>query len=107
MARATGYKGNSKIKAAGHRHRMSQHQIDEIIRCKDDLIYFLRNYIYIRDVDRGTVKFDMYDFQEEIVQLIDEERYTIITCARQIGKTTCVMAYIIWYSIFHAKKMPT
>jgi len=104
MAKLVGYKGNLKIKPAGVKHRLDKHKIEEIKRCKDDLIYFLRNYVKIRNVDHGTIPFNMFDFQEEMVNLINEERFTIITCARQIGKTTCVMAYICWYAIFHAKK---
>lgn len=98
------YNGNAKIKRAGYPSRLTPGRREEMIKCMNDPIYFCRNYINIRDVDKGSVKFDMYDFQEDIVNMVNDNRFTIITCARQVGKTTVIMAYIAWYAIFHAKK---
>lgn len=98
------YNGNSKIKKAGYPSRLTPERKEEIAKCSEDIIYFMRNYMKIRHVDKGIIPFDMYDFQEDIISLIEKERFTLITCARQVGKTTIVMAYICWYALFHGNK---
>ncbi len=98
------YNGNVKVKKAGYPMRLDEHRKEEIKKCKEDLVYFIRNYVHIRSIDHGMMKFDMHPFQEELVNVIDQNKYTLITCARQVGKTTVMMAYMAWYGIFHSRK---
>ena len=47
---------------------MSPEQLKEEIRkCREDAAYFIKNYVYITHPIRGRVKFDLYRFQERIV----------------------------------------
>ena len=71
-------------------------------RCANDEDYFLRNYIYIpseSDV-RGRVKFDLFDYQEELLDLFKTNRFVIALKARQLGYTTLAMAHSIWLAFF-------
>lgn len=61
----------------------------ELVRCIEDPIYFIRNYIKIVHLDKGLTKFDMYPFQEDIVNLMHNNRYTILKLPRQSGKCSC------------------
>ena len=76
-------------------------QIDEWIRCKNDPIYFAMNYIKIISLDEGLVPFEMYDFQKKILSDFHETRFNIAKLPRQTGKSTTVVAYLLYYAIFY------
>jgi len=76
----------------------------EIIRCGKDPLYFITNYIKIAHPIRGTILFDMYDFQQDAVRDFQEHRYNIILKARQLGISTTVAAYACWMALFHRDK---
>ena len=71
-------------------------------RCATDEDYFLRNYVFIpseSDV-RGRVKFALFDYQEELLDLFKSNRFVIALKARQLGYTTLAMAHAIWLAFF-------
>ena len=71
------------------------------MKCKEDPVYFAKNYIKIVSLDEGLVPFDMYDFQEEMVQRFHENRFNIAKLPRQTGKSTTVVSYLLHYIIFN------
>ena len=64
------YLGNPNLKKANTPHEFTEEQVIEFIRCKNDPVYFARNYIKIVSLDHGLVNFDMYPFQEKLIQKI-------------------------------------
>lgn len=96
-----GYLGSNKLKRAGIKHRLNQQKIDELIKCAQDPIYFCENYIKIRTVDHGRQPFKLYEFQKDMIRMIHEDRFLLINCARQIGKSTVILAYACWAVIFN------
>lgn len=95
---------NEGVKRPGVEHQYTPEQIKEIIKCKDDFIYFLRNYVKIIHPDRGLVLFEPWDYQIELAELIKNNRFVIALVARQQGKTILVAAYFLWYAIFNENK---
>lgn len=71
-------------------------------RCATDEDYFLRNYIFIPSESdpRGRVKFNLFDYQEELLDLFKSNRFVIALKARQLGYTTLAMAHSIWLAFF-------
>ena len=59
------------------------------------------NYIKIISLDEGLVPFSMYDFQKEILRDFHENRFNIAKLPRQTGKSTTVVAYLLYYAIFY------
>lgn len=94
------YLGNSKIKRAGVPMEYTQEQVEEWTSCAQDPVYFIEKYARIINVDKGLIPFDMYDFQKDMVSLFHENRYAIVRCSRQIGKSTTVIMYVLWVIIF-------
>ena len=43
----------------------------------DDPIYFIKTYIKIVNIDEGLVPFDMYKFQEKMVDTFHNNRFSI------------------------------
>ena len=95
------YLGNPNLKKANTPIEFTEEQVLEFLKCKDDPVYFARNYIKIVSLDEGLVPFSMYDFQEEMVQRFHENRFNIAKLPRQTGKSTTVVSYLLHYIIFN------
>lgn len=99
-----GYNGNRNLKKVGEVIEWTEEQVAEYIRCSEDPVYFITNYMKIINVDRGLVPFELYDFQEEMISSMATNRFTVITTARQVGKSTTTCAFILWYVLFNPEK---
>lgn len=75
------------------------------MKCSQDPIYFTKKYCKIVHVDRGLINFELFDFQEEILDTYFCERKVIVKLPRQMGKTTTTAAFFIWYVLFHDNKV--
>jgi hypothetical protein len=95
------YKGSPNLKAANVQMQFTQEQIEEWLKCKDDPVYFTKNYIKIVSLDHGLVPFEMWDFQEEMIDRFHKNRFNIAKLPRQTGKSTTVVAYLLHYAIFN------
>jgi len=99
-----GYLGNPRIKRAGVQMRFTQEQVLEYARCANDPIYFINKYYYTSTIDEGVKLIKLRPYQEQLVRMIHENRYVLSCMGRQLGKSTTVKAYILWYSLFNADK---
>jgi len=95
---------NPNIKKANVDVEMTYEQARELLRCQKDPIYFIRNYVKIQHPTRGTISFDLYDYQEDMVRAYQREQYTVVLSARQTGKSTVAAAFVLWYAMFHFDK---
>jgi len=89
------YLGNALLKGPGVKIEYTPEQMEEYVKCSEDLGYFLTHYFYIRSLDRGPILFDLYDFQKRFIKEIRENRFTICKFPRQTGKTSCVTGDIL------------
>ena len=62
------YLGNPNLKKANTAINFTKKQIEEFIKCKEDPIYFAKNYVKIINLDQGLIPFTMYDFQEKLIE---------------------------------------
>jgi len=46
------------------------------------------------------MKFDPYDYQEDLVENYNNYRFSINMLGRQMGKTTVAAGYLLWYAMF-------
>lgn len=100
----TFYNANPNLKSAGVSVDYTPEQLQEYIRCKDDPLYFIEKYVHIVSLDKGIVKFNLYDYQKRFIRSLHTERRIIGMFPRQLGKTSCTAAYICWYLIFNDAK---
>jgi hypothetical protein len=80
------YLGNPLLKKANTSMEFTQEQILEFMRCKDDPVYFAKNYVRIVTLDHGLMPFDLYPFQEKLINNFHENRFNICKMPRQTGK---------------------
>ncbi len=96
-----GYLGNPLLKKANQSIEWTPELVEEYVKCSQDVVYFTENYMQIINVDEGLVPFKMYDYQKEMVKSFANNRNTIVTTARQAGKSTTTCAFILWYILFN------
>ena len=95
------YLGNPLLKKANVQIDFTKEQVAEFIKCKEDPVYFTKNYVKIVSLDEGLVPFKMWDFQEELIEKFHHNRFNIAKLPRQTGKSTTVVSYLLHYLIFN------
>jgi hypothetical protein len=95
------YLGNPLLKRANTQIQFTEEQIIEFLKCKEDPVYFAKNYIKIVSLDHGLVPFEMYPFQEKLVRNFHENRFNICKMPRQTGKSTTCVSYLLHYAVFN------
>jgi len=95
------YLGNHNLKPEGIPIEFTKEQVAEYMKCQDDPDYFIKNYVKIVHLDKGLVPFEMYDFQEDIIEKVHNNRFVIAKLPRQSGKSTTVISYILHYVLFN------
>ena len=95
------YLGNPNLKKVGTEIQFTKEQIQEYLKCKEDPVYFAMNYIKIISLDEGIVPFNMWDFQQELIESFHEHRFNIAKLPRQTGKSTTCVSYLLHYILFN------
>jgi len=96
-----GYLGNANLKPAGIGIEFTKDQVQEYMKCAQDPIYFIKKYVKVVSLDEGLVPFNLYDYQEEIVDAVHNNRFVISKLPRQSGKSTTMISYILHYVLFN------
>lgn len=101
MTIESSYRANPLLKKEGVKIEFEDWQVEEYLRCASDPLYFIQKYVKIVHVDRGVVPFEMWDFQKNMISTFHENRFSIVKCPRQVGKTVSSVSYILWLSLFN------
>ena len=101
MPQSDVYLGNPNLKKANTEIQFTEENVKEFLKCKDDPVYFARQYIKIVNVDEGLVPFDMWPFQEKLIKNFHKNRFNICMMPRQTGKSTTSVSYLLHYAIFN------
>ncbi|NDG53556.1 MAG: hypothetical protein EBY39_11125 [Flavobacteriia bacterium] len=81
-----------------------QSQVNEIIKCGKDPVYFMNKYLKIQHPLKGLIRFNTFPFQDDCVEDFNKHRFNIILKSRQLGLSTLVAAYSVWQAIFYKEK---
>lgn len=99
------FNGIHNLRAANESVKLEAWQLAEIERCTKDPIYFIRHYVYINTKDEGTQLMKTYPFQDKAIRRFLKYRFNINRWSRQVGKSTIVRAFILWYAMFHEDQL--
>jgi len=88
------------VKAPYKKEKFTQDQLTELVKCTQDPKYFIKEYCWIQHPVKGRMKFDLFDYQEELIDSYHDYRYSIALISRQMGKSTAAAAYLLWYAMF-------
>lgn len=76
----------------------------EYAKCAANPVYFMRKYAKIQHPTRGKIKFDLYDFQEDVLDDFLNHQYNIVLKSRQLGLSTLIAGYSLWMMLFGSDK---
>ena len=79
-------------------------RINEIVRCGQDPVYFINEYMSVQHSTRGTVQFNTYPFQDDVIKSMQQNRFNIVLKSRQLGLSTITAAYAAWLALFYKDK---
>lgn len=94
---------NDLVKKAHSKVRYTPEMADELKKCIHPItgpMYFMENFMYIQHAIRGKVKFAPFDYQRDLCEVYNENRYAIAMIGRQLGKTTLAAGYLLWFAMF-------
>ena len=95
------YLGNPNLYKANLQQSYTEEQVREIAKCMEDPIHFIKTYTRIVNIDEGLVPFNMYPFQEKMVNTFHDNRFSICKLPRPSGKSTTIIAYLLHQVIFN------
>ena len=101
-------RNNKNLKAPGCVETMpaseSRSNVLELIKCKNDIIYFAQKYFYIISPKQGKHLISLYDAQIELIRKMVNDDRVIVLASRQVGKTTAYNIFALWLTLFHPDK---
>ena len=77
---------------------------EEWVKCAKDPVYFFKKYCYIQHPHRGKILFNLYPFQETLMDDVNDNRFNVILKSRQLGISTLSAGYSLWLMLFHEDK---
>ena len=67
-------------------YKLSKKEIlAEIVKCGKDPSFFINSYARIYHPIHGTVPFNTYDFQTQLLKDFNDHRFNVILKGRQLG----------------------
>lgn len=79
-------KSNPYLKSAGEEHEYEAFHIQELKKCAEDPIYFIRTYCQVQHPIKGSIPFELYPYQEKMLRAYHTNRQNVVLSARQTGK---------------------
>lgn len=104
ISMAETYNNKPLLLAANNNKKLTYEQEIEWVKCYRDPLYFFRKYTYIINTDGEKLNFKPYTFQLQMIKMFHSNRNSLAVTARQMGKTTTVACYILWYALFNKNK---
>ena len=96
------WQNDPSIRKEGTKIPITKEHLFEIRKCKKDPIYFIENYCYINDPDKGRSIIQLYDWQKDLILHLKENKFCILMLPRQSGKSQTTALFLLWYMLFYA-----
>ena len=110
------YMGDTELRAANIVFEYTEEEVEEFKKCMLDPVYFVENYCKFQN-DKGRTLVDLRKYQRDIIhmvcdshydedldEMVPDNRQNIIMASRQIGKTTTLAGCLAWFLCFNDSK---
>ena len=67
-----GYLGNINVKRQGVTEEWTDDKVQEYLKCTREPAYFISKYLKIISLDEGLVPFELYDYQQGLIQHFED-----------------------------------
>jgi len=99
------FKKDIEFRAPNLAYNYSDYELDELKKSANDIFYFTREYVTIKDENGQLLKIrHLRDYQEEILDSFVHHQMNILMASRQIGKTVASAIYIVHFMLFNRDK---
>ncbi|WP_407305428.1 terminase large subunit domain-containing protein [Acinetobacter sp.] len=95
---------NPKSKRPNESSEYTPENIQDLLKCMKDPIYFFSKFIKVKHPKKGLVPLELYQYQERMVDALLNHKDVVMLCSRQMGKTTIVAMYFLWVANFRDNK---
>lgn len=97
------YLGNTELPTPDAQFNYAEHPewVEDIEKCRKNILYFAENFFYITNLDEGKIKIKLRPFQKRILRSLRDNRFVCLLASRQIGKTTLMTIYALWIACFY------
>ena len=92
------YEKNSKLLKGDLVFQRTQEEIDEWLRCKNDIVYFVEKYCKLMTPE-GIQHVTLRDYQINYLKHLQNNRLSIYLACRQCGKTTTTGVFLLHYIV--------
>jgi hypothetical protein len=92
------------LRRSGATFKMTPDEQQEYIRCAIDVHYFTEKYCKTKREDGSVGSIKLRDYQEEILDNFVQNRFNILMCSRQTGKTISSSIFILHTILFSNDK---
>ena len=100
----TRYRGMPNLKRSNVAIEWTMEMAEEWARCRDDIVYFAENYCVIEHIDWGKIRVQLRPYQKDILRLCNDNRMTLHSLSRQLGKSTAIAILLAHYVCFNESK---
>lgn len=97
------YENNTKLLKGDLVFDRTQEEIQEWLRCKNDIIYFVEKYCKLMTPE-GIKNVKLRDYQVNYLRHLMDHRLSIYLACRQCGKTTTSAVFMLHYILFNIDK---
>lgn len=80
------FRANPLLKKDNVKLNYTQDQLENFVRYSNNPIDFIQENFKIVTLDKGLINIELYEFQKDIINLIHENRFSILKLPRQSSK---------------------
>lgn len=92
------------VRKAGLAFAVTNEEYEEYLKCKVDIHYFAEKYCKIKLEDGSVGSMRLRDYQKDILDLYNNNRFSILCASRQVGKTVSAAIAILHFVTFNNDK---
>ena len=93
---------NTKLLKPNLVYKRTAEEMEDIIRCVKDPIYFASKCFLM--TPEGLQPVTLRDYQEDYLRHLQHNRFSVFLSCRQSGKSTTTAIYCLWMILFHPDK---
>lgn len=94
--------GGEGVRKAKIKYELNEEEEADAKRCARDIVYFCNTHVRVKDENGIYNIITLRDYQKEIFELFETNRYSLLMASRQVGK--CVDGFTILDVIIDGKK---
>lgn len=97
------YEGNTKILKGDLVFQRSEEEINEWVKCKNDIVYFAEKYCKLM-TPQGIQHITLRGYQKKYLKHLEKHRLSVYLACRQCSKTTMSALFMLHYINFNTDK---